>query len=78
MISSKIEEFLREHGSETFKEHVTKLKAFHTFLKDVEATPVLHSKNGENLIILHGHMMIVKLDLTLAGVCMLKRKKKMP
>jgi len=26
----------------------------------------------------HGHMMIVKLDLILAGVCMLKRKKKMP
>jgi len=49
MISSKIEEFLREHGSEIFKEHATKLKSFHIFFKDVEATPVIHSKYGEHL-----------------------------
>jgi len=48
MISSKIEEFLKEHGSEIFKEHVTKLKSFHTFFKDVEATSVIHSKYGEH------------------------------
>jgi len=50
MISSKIEEFLKEHGSEIFKEHVTKLKSFHKFFKDVEATPVIHSKYGELLL----------------------------
>jgi len=49
MIFSKIEEFLKEHGSEIFKEHVSKLKSFHTFFNDVEATPVINSKYGEYL-----------------------------
>jgi len=49
MFSSKIEEFLKEHGSEIFKEHITKIKSFHTFFKDVEATPVNNSKYGEHL-----------------------------
>jgi len=49
MISSKIEEFLKEHGSEIFKEHVTKLKSIYTFFKDVEDTPVIHLKYGEHL-----------------------------
>jgi len=49
MISSKMKEFLKEYGNEIFKAHVTKLKSFHTFFKDVEATPVIYSKYGEHL-----------------------------
>lgn len=49
MISEKIEEFLKEYGNEIFKEHVTKLKAFQTYFKDVEATPVVQSKYGQHL-----------------------------